>query len=99
MTIKFNINKNTINRFYNLPVGSEALPLIEIIKNSSNGVVHICKNDVYLEKIHDLIKFFAKDIEIFDLPAWDTNPYDKVSECLKLIYVMQKCGKKVLSII
>jgi transcription-repair coupling factor (superfamily II helicase) len=85
MTIKFNINKNTINRFYNLPAGSEALPLIEIIKNSNNGVVHVCKNDVYLEKIHDLIKFFSKDIEIFDLPAWDTNPYDKVSPNSEII--------------
>ncbi len=79
MALKFNIKNSTRNFLSDIPAGSEVFPLIEMAENSPGGLVHICKNDFYLEKIHDLLSFFAPQIKLYSLPAWDTNPYDKVS--------------------
>ena len=79
MSKSLKIKNSEKNFFYNLPQGSEVFKVIELAKNSPCGLIHIAKNDLYLEKIHELIEFFSKNIEVFILPAWDINPYDKVS--------------------
>ncbi|MDX1949817.1 MAG: transcription-repair coupling factor [Rickettsiales bacterium] len=73
------ININNKNILYGLPSGSEAVLIAKLLHKYQKPIVHICKNDAYLEKTESLLKFLIKDIEIFELPAWDTNPYDKIS--------------------
>ncbi len=80
-----NIKNSEKNFFYNLPAGSEVFSLIKLSRNSPCGLVHIAKNDLYLEKIHELLSFFSKEIEVMELPAWDTNPYDKTSPNSEII--------------
>ncbi len=74
-----NLNINNKNSFYGLPSGSEAIIIANLLHKYNKPIVHICKNDAYLEKAESLLKFLIKDAEIFELPAWDTNPYDKIS--------------------
>lgn len=70
---------NSQNHFYKTSKGSEALALAEIAKQQEQGIIHICKNDNYAGNFIDIISKFSPEIEILELPAWDTNPYDKLS--------------------
>lgn len=94
---KVQIQDSAKNFSYNLPAGSEVFSLIQLARNSRCGLVHIAKNDLYLEKIHELISFFGKDIEIFELPAWDTNPYDRTSPNSEIISTRLKTLTKIAS--
>lgn len=42
-------------------------------------VVHIARDDKRLAQIREALGFFAPDIPVFDFPAWDCLPYDRVS--------------------
>ncbi|HCR85520.1 MAG TPA: transcription-repair coupling factor, partial [Alphaproteobacteria bacterium] len=79
------INQNSENNFYSLTSGSEVFLLGKLLKNSSSGAVHICKNDYYAEKIISLLNCFFPEIEVLELPAWDTNPYDRTSPNISII--------------
>ena len=43
------------------------------------GVLHIARDDKRLEAVADAVKFFAPDVKLISLPAWDCVPYDRVS--------------------
>ena len=42
-------------------------------------VLFITRDDARLAATHDALTFFAPDIEVLRLPAWDCLPYDRVS--------------------
>lgn len=67
------------NIFTPTPDGSEALILKDLAENADKGVVHVCKNDLYLEKTLHALEFFTTKTKITTLPAWDVNPYDNTS--------------------
>jgi transcription-repair coupling factor (superfamily II helicase) len=73
------ISPNQKNIIAGTPSGAEVFSLIELAKKSSTGLIHICINDYHLSKIAELIKFFSHDTKIHELPAWDTQSYDRVS--------------------
>lgn len=83
-------NNNAQANIYNLPEGSEIMILREVLQYYAKteitaNIIHICKNDKFLDKIYNLIKFFIKDAKIIKFPAPDTNPYDKASPKTALI--------------
>lgn len=83
------------NHLHNLPAGSEITVLSELLKKNKKPLVHVCKNDVYLEKAESLLKFLNKDVEILELPAWDINPYDKVSPNSEVSSIRLKTLSKI----
>ena len=51
-----------------------------IISNSKEDLfLHITTDDKRMEELESQIKFFAPEIEILTIPAWDCLPYDRVS--------------------
>ncbi len=79
MAQKFDIRNSALNDLFNFPAGSEIFAVIALAKKANGGMVHVCRNDMYMEKAANLLRFFSPDLNILQLPAWDTNPYDRVS--------------------
>jgi transcription-repair coupling factor (superfamily II helicase) len=42
-------------------------------------ILHVCVDDARMARLIDAIAFFAPELEIIGLPAWDCLPYDRVS--------------------
>lgn len=69
--------------------------------------VFIARDDVRLVQMQEMLRFFAPDLEVLVFPAWDCQPYDRVSPnigivgqrlaCLSALHQMkmdQKFGRK-----
>jgi len=78
------ISQGEITAFAPIPDGSEAIILKDLAESSDKGVVHLCKNDVYAERICEILEFIAPEIETIFIPAWDFNPYDNTSPSTKI---------------
>lgn len=67
-----------------VPDGFDALILADLARQAAarpNGlpILHICREEERLAALAGQIRFFAGDIDIVTLPAWDCLPYDRVS--------------------
>ncbi|WP_417429256.1 transcription-repair coupling factor [Kiloniella sp.] len=62
------------------PEGYDAQLLAElVVELAPQPVLHIALDDNRLAVLAELVGFFAPDIEIIEIPAWDCLPYDRVS--------------------
>lgn len=71
-----------------VPEGLDAMVLADLARrlaheagSSHDGpcLIHVARDDKRLEALSDALKFFAPDLTIVILPAWDCLPYDRVS--------------------
>ena len=65
-----------------VPDGMEALVLSDFARARSDGglaAAMIVRDGNRLSMIEEALQFFAPDIDIITLPAWDCLPYDRVS--------------------
>ncbi|WP_419901460.1 transcription-repair coupling factor [Kiloniella sp.] len=63
-----------------VPEGYDAQLLSELaIELAPRPVLHIALDDNRLAVLAELVQFFAPDLEIVEIPAWDCLPYDRVS--------------------
>ncbi len=70
------------NIIYGAPEGQDARILAARAREAMRAdriVLHIALDDTRCANLKDLLSFFAPDVEIADLPAWDCLPYDRVS--------------------
>jgi len=67
------------------PEGLDAFALGHLARLAADGkrtatpLLHIARDDQRVAEIADQLSFFAPDVEIIRLPAWDCLPYDRVS--------------------
>ena len=61
------------------PEGFDALLLARRRAETDAPVLHACRDDARMHRIADALAFFAPEVEILRLPAWDCLPYDRVS--------------------
>lgn len=64
------------------PEGFDALVLADMARGvRADGVVavHVARDDARMASVSEALAFFAPDVEIVVLPAWDCLPYDRVS--------------------
>ncbi|MEQ9143273.1 MAG: transcription-repair coupling factor [Parvibaculaceae bacterium] len=64
------------------PEGFDALVLADMARGvRTDGViaVHVARDDARMASVSEALSFFAPDVEIVVLPAWDCLPYDRVS--------------------
>ena len=59
------------------PEGYDALVLSE--EACSRSVLHVCRDDARMAAMSSAVRFFAPDLDVFEFPAWDCLPYDRVS--------------------
>jgi transcription-repair coupling factor (superfamily II helicase) len=67
-----------------VPEGADALIIAEVARaraaeGALGGVLHVARDDARLAALADALEFFAPEIEIVTLPAWDCLPYDRIS--------------------
>ncbi|MEH6631929.1 MAG: transcription-repair coupling factor [Halopseudomonas aestusnigri] len=63
-----------------VPEGYDAQLLSELaIELAPRPVLHIALDDNRLAVLAELVQFFAPDLEVIEIPAWDCLPYDRVS--------------------
>ncbi|MBZ0218361.1 MAG: hypothetical protein K8F25_17525, partial [Fimbriimonadaceae bacterium] len=74
--------------FSGVPEGLDAMVLADLARRgiqekstASEGpcIVHVARDDKRLAALSDALRFFAPDLHIVNLPAWDCLPYDRVS--------------------
>ncbi len=71
--------KNTI---HGAPEGQDARILADKARTlmAADAVqVHVALDDTRMVALQDLLTFFAPDVKVLCLPAWDCLPYDRVS--------------------
>lgn len=64
------------------PEGFDSLVLADMARGvREDGViaVHVARDDARMASVSEALSFFAPDVEIVVLPAWDCLPYDRVS--------------------
>lgn len=62
------------------PEGEDARFLARVaVREGRKGLLHICRDDTRLATLEWAIRFFAPDTTVIALPAWDCQPYDRVS--------------------
>lgn len=62
------------------PEGQDARLLAALAqRQKGRGVLHVCRDDARMATLEAALKFFAPDLPVLTLPAWDCQPYDRVS--------------------
>ena len=65
---------------HGVPEGYDALVLAERARAAvRDSALHIARDELRLTVLSETVAFFAPDIEIITIPAWDCLPYDRVS--------------------
>ena len=66
-----------------VPEGFDAMALADMARqtfaDSGVAVIHVARDDARMSALAEAISFFAPDLEIETIPAWDCLPYDRVS--------------------
>lgn len=63
-----------------VPDGYDALVLAERARAAlRDGALHVARDEGRLTALADAVAFFAPEIEVVIVPAWDCLPYDRVS--------------------
>jgi transcription-repair coupling factor (superfamily II helicase) len=62
------------------PEGQDARLLAALARRQKGrGVLHVCRDDARMATMEAALRFFAPDLPVLTLPAWDCQPYDRVS--------------------
>ncbi len=61
------------------PEGFDARYLAEVIARAGGPVVHVARDDARLSSLRAALRFFAPEIPVLTVPAWDCLPYDRIS--------------------
>ena len=61
------------------PEGFDAELLRREAERTRTPVIHLARDDKRLEAMRQALAFFAPDLPVLILPAWDCLPYDRVS--------------------
>ena len=65
--------------------GQDARILAARARGGKSGVLHVCLDDTRLAALAEMITFFAPDLSVLCLPAWDCLPYDRVSPKAEIV--------------
>jgi len=64
--------------------GAQPLVLADLARAAKNRVVFVAPDEPAMRAIADAAAFFAPELEVIDLPAWDCLPYDRASPALSV---------------
>jgi transcription-repair coupling factor (superfamily II helicase) len=71
--------------FTGVPEGCDALLLAELVSQASQvpagpsqSVLFVASDEAAMARTADAVRFFAPDVRVLTLPAWDCLPYDRV---------------------
>ena len=67
-----------------LPRGSLPLVMSDLARAASKRAVFVAPDDAAMRAVADAARFFAPEVEVIELPAWDCLPYDRASPALSI---------------
>jgi len=67
-----------------LPRGSQPLVLADLARAAKSRAVFIAPDDGAMHSLAQAARFFAPELEVLELPAWDCLPYDRASPALSI---------------
>ncbi|MEE4539604.1 MAG: transcription-repair coupling factor [Erythrobacter sp.] len=67
-----------------LPRGAQPLVMSDLARASKRRAIFIAADDAGMRSVADAARFFAPEIEVLELPAWDCLPYDRASPALAI---------------
>ena len=79
------------------PLAAHGYVLVEAVRASGKPIVHVLPQDKDVAAMATLIAFLAPEIEVLQLPAWDTLPYDRVSPSHAIIAARQNCLSRLVT--
>ncbi|MFO1154292.1 MAG: transcription-repair coupling factor [Rhodospirillales bacterium] len=66
-------------RLVGAPPGEDARLIGRLAEGMPTGVLVVARDDVRLSQLVEALAFFAPHVCVFQFPAWDCLPYDRVS--------------------
>jgi len=70
--------------FANLARGAQPLVMADIARAAKRRAVFIAPEDSAMRGIADAARYFAPELSVIELPAWDCLPYDRASPALSI---------------
>ncbi len=64
--------------------GAQPLVLADIARAAKSRAVFIAADEAAMRSISETAAFFAPELEVIELPAWDCLPYDRASPALSV---------------
>ncbi len=64
---------------HGVPEGFDALLLARRRAETDAPILHVCRDDQRMQRLEEALGFFAPEVEVVRVPAWDCLPYDRVS--------------------
>ena len=83
MLFNQNFNIKNLNAFFGVKDG--LIPFLLSSLTQKNNVFYVAKNDLELSKVKNFFLENFKNINVFNLPAWDCLPYDVSSPNFNII--------------
>ncbi|MSP50000.1 MAG: transcription-repair coupling factor [Alphaproteobacteria bacterium] len=69
-----------------VPEGVEARLIAGLVRAApGRAVLHIARDDARMARLGEALAFFAPEVEVAALPAWDCLPYDRVSPAPEIV--------------
>ena len=62
-----------------LLLGQAAAALSKDAESAPAAILHVARDDARVARLAEQLAFFAPEVEVIVLPAWDCLPYDRVS--------------------
>ncbi|MCW3473858.1 transcription-repair coupling factor [Limobrevibacterium gyesilva] len=70
---------------FGAPEGWDAVLLARRAAEHDGPLLHATRDDARMARLAEALSFFAPDIEVLRVPAWDCLPYDRVSPNPELV--------------
>lgn len=67
-----------------VPHGAMPLVLADLARAQRGRIAFVASDDVAMHAVVDTIAFFAPEIQVVSVPAWDCLPYDRASPSLAI---------------
>jgi transcription-repair coupling factor (superfamily II helicase) len=61
------------------PEGFDARLILKELETSGAHVLHVARDDRRLVAMREALRFFDPTVPVFEFPAWDALPFDRVS--------------------
>ena len=75
----------TLLTVYGAPEGYDALLIARRRAEHGGEVLHVARDDGRMARLAEALAFFAPEIEVLRIPAWDCLPYDRVSPNAEIV--------------
>ena len=70
--------------FANLARGAQPLVMADLARAAKRRAVFIAPEDSAMRAVADAARYFAPELSVIELPAWDCLPYDRASPALSI---------------